>query len=165
MMAALVALSTATTVLSKDTDPFPAKETSLDLFASYLAPEHGIGDVFKTNIRGGTMGGGMGVNYFFSRTTGLGTDINIGANGGSFVDSTSVNLIQRFPIGTSGMAPYVIGGGGRSYDPTEWIGQVGLGVELRSEGKSGIFVDGRYVWGEKGGTDKLMLRAGLRLKF
>ena len=48
---------------------------------------------------------------------------------------------------------------------SEWIAQVGLGLEYRSSHKAGIFVDGRYEWFMNTTPDKLELRAGLRFVF
>src|SRR5947209_20116581 len=62
-------------------------ELSLDFFGSYLANERRIEDIFKTNIRHGFWGGGVGANYFFTRELGIGGDINMPANGGTLVDS------------------------------------------------------------------------------
>jgi hypothetical protein len=122
--------------------------------------------LFETKIHHGSMGGGLGVNYFASPTLGLGVDLNIPNNGGSFVDTYTANLIVRYPLGKSGLAAYLNGGGGRAYDPDlQWVGQLGLGLEYRTYHKSGLFVDARYVWGEKHSTDTLLLRGGLRLVF
>lgn len=145
---------------------YRAKEASMDFFASYLKSEHGLSHVFDNGLSGGSMGGGLGMNYFFSQDVGMGTDLNIPNNGGAFVDSYTVNIIYRLPLGSSGLAPYFSGGGGRSYDPsTQWIGQAAVGLEYRSDSKAGLFVDARYVWGEKHSSDNLLLRAGLRMVF
>lgn len=164
----LIAVFISAAGFSKDRSDelYRAKETSFDLFGSYLAQEYGFSDVFKTNIRGGWMGGGVGMNKFFSAKLGIGADINIPNNGGQFIDNYTMNLIGRLPLGKSGLAPYLFGGGGRTYDPSiQWIEQVGIGLEYRSEHAVGVFVDGRYVWGETRETDRLLLRAGLRLVF
>jgi hypothetical protein len=161
-----VFLFTAGFSMAEEKGLYGAKETSLDVFASYVAAEKGFSHVFETNIRGGHFGGGLGVNHFLSPNIGVGTDVNMSANGGKFVDSATANLLVRLPLGNSGLAPYAMGGGGRSYDPSlQWVAQAGIGLELRSEKKSGLFVDGRYVWGEKSGTDNLLLRAGFRVMF
>jgi len=144
---------------------YTAQELSFDAFGSYLAAEKNFSDIFKTNIRHGTWGGGVGLNYFFSREIGIGADINMPANGGNFIDSVSGSLIARLPLGSSGLAPYGFGGGGRGTDPAwEWQAQAGVGLEYRWNPTTGIFVDGRYVWVDKT-FDRLLLRAGLRLVF
>jgi hypothetical protein len=142
---------------------YPAKETSYDLYALYLAPASGgLGNAFET-VGDGSYGGGLGVNYFSSRHFGVGTDVVI-SNGGSFIDSSTVNLLGRWPFGRSGVAPYVVAGGGRSFDPSvQWIGQVGAGLEIRSSEKMGLFADGRYSWGEK--YDNVLFRVGFRITY
>src|SRR5215831_15848572 len=53
---------------------FSDKELSLDLFGSYIAPEGKFKDLFKTNIRHGDWGGGVGLNYFLTKYLGIGGD-------------------------------------------------------------------------------------------
>jgi hypothetical protein len=147
------------------TPKYTGQELSLDLFGSYTASERNIEHLFETNIRGGDWGGGVGLNYFLTRYFGIGGDINMSDNGGNFVDIMDGNLFARLPLGNSGVAPYIFGGGGRSTDPIwEWFGQAGVGLEFRFNPTTGIFVDGRYMWMDVT-PDRLMLRAGLRLVF
>ncbi|MBC8095844.1 MAG: hypothetical protein H7Y43_08525 [Akkermansiaceae bacterium] len=144
---------------------FTAHEFSFDLFGSYWAGESRIEDVFDTSIRDGTWGGGVGVNYFLTREIGIGGDINIPDNGGNFVDMASGSLILRLPFETTGLAPYIYGGGGRLTDQTwEWAGHAGFGLEWRLNPITGIFADARYIWPEDA-SDSLLLRTGLRFVF
>ncbi len=144
---------------------YTANELSMDFFGSYLAGQRAIEHLFKTNIRHGSWGGGVGANYFFTRELGIGGDINIPDNGGNFIDSASGNLIARLPICNSGFAPYIFGGGGRQTQPAwEWFGDAGVGMEFRPNPGTGIFVDARYDW-VKHTPDTLLLRAGLRFVF
>jgi hypothetical protein len=143
---------------------FTAYEMSMDLFGSFIADERGIEHLFETNIRHGHWGGGVGLNYFFTRELGIGGDINAADNGGSFIDMVDGNLIARFPIESAGLAPYLFGGGGRGMDPAwEWFGQAGVGLEWRFNRTTGIFSDGRYIWADS--SDRLLLRAGVRVVF
>jgi hypothetical protein len=145
---------------------FSAKEISLDMFASYSAPETEFSHLFQTNIRdGGTIAGGAGLNYFLTKAIGVGGEVNIPNNGGSFVDMVSASLIVRVPIEKASLAPYIFGGGGRTTDKVwEWTQHAGVGLEFRINRETGIFVDGRYVWADES-SDSLLLRAGLRLVF
>jgi hypothetical protein len=146
---------------------FSANELTLDISGSYVAQQRGIEHLFETNIKHnrGTWGGNVGVNYFITRNIGIGADANMSANGGSFVDAVLGDLTLRFPVGNSGFAPYVFGGGGRTTDVTwEWVGHAGLGVEYRFSRKIGLFADGRYIWPENS-SDALLLRAGFRIVF
>jgi hypothetical protein len=160
-------------------------ELSLDMFGSYWAPERGLGHVFETNIKGdrGRWGGGVGVNYFFTPWFGIGGDVNWSDHrgfGGPSTDWAMGNAIFRIPIGCSGFAPYVFGGGGRQFNGLfhddagdvfagkryEWVADLGAGIEYRFSPVVGIFADGRYIWHtENGGIDRVCLRAGLRLAF
>ena len=144
---------------------YTANELSLDLFGSYTAPEEKFSKLFETNIRHGDWGGGVGLNYFFTRELGIGTDINASDNRGNFIDMIDLSLIARWPFEPSGFAPYIFGGGGRGTDPEwEWLGHAGLGFEYRWNPATGIFVDGRYIWHETT-FDRVLLRAGIRLVF
>jgi hypothetical protein len=121
--------------------------------------------LFDTNIRRGRWGGDVGVNYFFTRVFGLGVDVNMPDNGGNLVDAAFANVIGRLPLGNSGFAPYVFGGGGRTTDQTwKWMGQVGLGLEFRFNHTVGVYTDARYLWPQHS-SDGLLLRAGLRIAF
>jgi hypothetical protein len=147
-------------------DRYTANELSLDFFGSYLAGERRAEDLFKTNIRHGFWGGGVGANYFFTREIGIGGDVLIpDDNFGNFINNVDGSLIARLPIGNSGLAPYVYGGGGRQTDPTwQWTGHAGVGVEYRFNPVTGVFADGRYVWVDKT-SDEIVFRAGVRFVF
>jgi hypothetical protein len=149
------------------TPRYTEAELSFDAFGSYVAGERRFSKLFETDIKHGTWGGGVGLNYFFTRYLGLGGDINIPANGGNFVDQFEGSLIARWPFEPSGWSPYIFGGGGRSTDPDwEWIVHGGVGVEYRFNPTTGIFMDGRYIWHVRdGSTDRILFRAGLKFVF
>ncbi len=146
---------------------YTAAELSFDAFGSYIAAERRFNKIFETNIRRGTWGGGVGVNYFFTREIGIGGDINIGDNGGNFVDQAVGSLILRLPIEPSGFSPYIFGGGGRGTDPVwEWLVHGGIGIEYRFNPVTGLFFDTRYTWHIRDDSiDRIQFRAGLRLIF
>ncbi len=146
---------------------YSANEFSMDLGASYGAAERGLKHLFKTSIKGdrGTWGGDVGLNYFFTRHIGLGVDVNMPDNGGNLIDSMLGNLIGRIPLGNSGFAPYVFGGGGRTTDRNwDWTGHAGAGLEFRFSHTVGVYTDGRYLWPQHR-TDGLLLRTGIRIAF
>lgn len=144
---------------------FTANEFSVDAFASFWAAERKIGDLFETNIRDGKWGGGLGFNYFLTPYVGIGADANVPDNGGNFFDSVAGSLILRLPSETTGLAPYVFGGGGRLTDRVwEWTAHAGVGLEFRVNPITGFFADGRYMWADEA-SDSLLLRAGVRFIF
>lgn len=161
--------------VARDNAPkFSAQEISLDLFGSYIAGQRGIDELFDTDITHGKWGGGVGLNYFFTRELGLSVDMNIPDNDGNFIDSVSGSLVARMPWEAAGLAPYLFGGGGRVTEPSyQWELHAGVGLEWRFNPLTGIFVDGRYVWADdayefdngKWDGDHLLFRAGLRLVF
>jgi hypothetical protein len=83
------------------------------------------------------------------------------------VDYVVGNLYARLPLGNSGFAPYIFGGGGRAMSPTyQWTYGGGAGIEFRFNPTTGVFSDGRFLWGDKGTEfDELVIRAGVRLIF
>jgi hypothetical protein len=149
---------------------YTANELSLDAFGLLAAGERGIEHIFETRITGdrGRWGGGVGVNYFFTRELGIGGEADILANtDGNFVDQVNGSLFLRFPLDPSGFAPYIFGGGGRITNPLwAWEGHAGVGIEYRLNPVVGVFSDARYIWVDHAAlSDRLMIRAGLRLVF
>jgi hypothetical protein len=144
---------------------FTAQELSLDLFGSYLAGERGIEHLFKTDIRHGYWGGGVGLNYFLTREIGFGVDTSFSNHPGRAWDHVLGHLILRLPIESAHLAPYIFGGGGRGISPDwEWVYDAGVGLDLRFNPTTALFTDARYIWADKT-VDRLQIRAGLRLIF
>jgi hypothetical protein len=148
---------------------YNSQEVALDLFASYLSPEGRVGDLFETNIRNGFWGGGAGLNYFFTRELGIGADFNISSKPDdlNLVDQVTGNFIARLPLGNTGVAPYLIGSGGRAMSPRyDWVYGGGVGLEMRFNPSTGIFSDARFLWSDRATAyDRLVIRAGVRLAF
>jgi hypothetical protein len=73
----------------------------------------------------------------------------------------------RLPLGNSGLAPYIFGGGGRAINPIwQWVYGGGVGLEYRFTRGLGIFTDARFLWGHEGTAyNTLGFRAGLRFTF
>lgn len=149
---------------AREGDKFKANEFTIDLFGSYKRGQKNVSDFFDEPEHG-VWGGGIGVNYFFTRFIGVGGDVSAHDDGRQFVDNASGNVIFRFPIEAASMAPYVFGGGGGTFDPTEqWEGHVGGGLEFRLNPHTGIFADARYIWNDKT-ADQSLIRTGLRFAF
>src|SRR5262245_41400708 len=92
---------------------YASEEISFDMFGSYLHSESEFDELLNTDISHGFWGGGAGLNYFFTRLFGIGTDFNISSKPDDLhlVDYWVGNLYARLPIGNSGLAPYIYGGG------------------------------------------------------
>lgn len=122
-------------------------ELSLDGFGTASLGESSIDHLSGGVIRHDTrLGVGFGLNYFFSRYVGFGAEAESENTDGVFLDSASGNLILRLPVGNSGLAPSVFGGGGRQFGQTrQWFGQAGAGLEYRFSPHLGLFVDARGV--------------------
>lgn len=193
IMTAIAATSAfaGTVVSSKEVvaieDPclFRDQELQLDLF--------GLGDFYRgsTNMSGRpAWGGGIGVNYFFSRYFGIGLEQGVyGRNSGSGAQAndfgytryaTIGNLFVRYPICSMNLAPYLMVGGGANYgnvgggyvaSPNRLAGQgfghVGGGLEYRVTENIGLFSDARYLFSGVSGlpNNQLMWRYGLRFAF
>ncbi len=146
-------------------EKYTDQELSLDLFGSYINPEEKFSHLFRSSIRKGYWGGGVGLNYFLLRQVGIGADMNMSDHPGRIVDQVLGNGILRLPLGNSGLSPYAFGGGGRGISPSwEWVYDAGVGLEMRFTPTTGIFGDARYIWADQS-VDRLLIRAGLRVVF
>jgi len=157
----------STIVVSNYTEPYYRDhELSIDAFGTLSLGEQFINSISATKVRrNGRLGAGAGVNLFFTRNVGIGADAWSEDVRGRFVDNVSGNLIVRFPIADSILAPYVFGGGGYQFEPvSQGFGQFGAGIEIRFNPHTGIFVDARYLVTRR--TEDFGLgRAGLRFSF
>jgi opacity protein-like surface antigen len=144
---------------------FREHEFQLDLFGSWTESDH-------DNIHRSGWGGGLGLNYFFTRNIGFGVDGNVydgirNVDAGEVVWDFSGRVIVRFPIenGETCLAPYLFGGGGILFDSTT-VGTFhgGVGIEFRPTHNLGIFTEGRYSWGAND-FDAAQVRAGIRIVF
>jgi len=145
---------------------YRAQELSLDVFGTAALGKDSLDDLSGETIDEDTEWGvGIGLNYFFIRWLGVGADAYLENSSGAFVDSASLNLIGRFPIGDSGFAPNVFGGGGCLFDNDElWFWQFGAGIEYRFTQNIGVFLDARWVMPEEI-DDYGVARLGVRFAF
>ncbi len=158
--------ATANTQFVAASDLYHAQEVSFDAFAEGSVGARTIDHLSGDRIRrNGRLGAGLGVNYFFCRY--LGVDAEAYSEGAtqSFVRSASGNLIFRFPILETGLAPYIFGGGGYEFaDARKGFGQAGGGLEYRFVRHVSIFADARAVIASRSENYGLG-RAGLRISF
>ena len=145
---------------------YRANELSIDGFGTDSIGHYTINHLSGDRVwHSSRLGAGLGLNYFITRYVGIGGDAYTENTAHNFVDNASVNLIFRIPIGETGLAPYVYGGGGHKFDPinaTFW--QLGVGLEYRFTPHFGLFVDARYVNAEKI-SDYGVGRVGARFAF
>ena len=142
------------TVVPTQEPCFKDHELQLDVFGAY------------SNYKGDNgWGGGIGLNYFFTKNIGFGIDAQ-------YIDLDTANwteeaaLIVRFPIeGSLCWAPYIKGVGGvTNHDVKAGFGGVGGGVEFRFSPKFGFYVEGTYNWAAAD-QDFANGRAGFRFIF
>jgi hypothetical protein len=146
MLAAMSALGDEN-VSNNSGDYYRSSELSVDGFGTASLGAYTIDHPSNNRIRQNTeFGAGAGVNYFITRNIGIGGEAYSENTTGAFIDSASANLTLRIPLGQSGFAPYIFGGGGHQFDMTKlWFGQFGGGMEFRFTPHVGIFVDARAV--------------------
>ena len=164
---------------------FADQELQLDVFYAY---QDGNGHTHAGPIRDNGHGGGIGINYFFSRYIGVGVEgywvaakenaASQGARDDRGDDSDRLafhningSLIFRLPIDEMCIAPYAFIGGGAVLDGDSWaVGFAGVGLEYRIiPNKLGVFVDGRWnYYGDRYGHEdqnNFTARAGVRWVF
>jgi hypothetical protein len=159
---------------------FNAGELQLDVYGAYVVGE---GPAHAGPVRDHGFGGGIGVNYFFTRYLGVGAegywisaDHNARAgdgrdNGDTTFHNVNGSLIFRLPIDALCLAPYAYLGGGAVMDGDKWaVGFAGVGLEYRViPNKLGLFVDARWnYYGDRYGADdqnNFTSRAGVRWVF
>jgi len=170
-----------TTSTAVEESGFKAGEWQIDTFAQYSVGE-GPNQVGLFRDHG--VGGGVGLNYFFSRNIGLGVDATwlsakeapsaqnpAKTDDATVVHNFSGSLIFRLPLDWSCLARYVYVGGGFHVDGEQWASaHAGVGLEYRIKpNKFGLFVDGRWTYlGDRNGHEELNFfgaRAGFRLIF
>ena len=140
---------------------FNANEWQIDVYAAGAAGRF-------NNQKYTGVGGGLGLSYFFTRYFGIGVDDTLGSLNGDCktYDNFSGNLIARLPIESIHLAPYTFVGGGATWGnhATAGNGDVGLGLDYRFTKNVGLFVDSRYIFGNRGLNESLS-RAGVRFAF
>lgn len=153
---------------------FGPQEFSIDIFGQYT---DGNGGDHAGPIGEHGWGGGIGLNYFFTRNIGVGVDAawlyadeNASLGGGTTtIHNLSGSLIARFPIEC--VAPYVYVGGGAALDGAQWASaHAGVGVEWRVQPqKLGLFADVRWTYyGDRfdnGDQNNFSGRLGVRIVF
>ena len=161
---------------------FLDRELQIDVFGAYA---DGNSSSHAGPIRDHGWGGGIGINYFFTRNVGVGVDgiwldakENAGAgnndnndDGGKAFHNVTGSLIFRLPMDASCLAPYVFVGGGFHVDGDQWASaHGGVGLEYRIvPNKVGIFVDARWTYfGDRygaGDQNNFLGKAGVRFVF
>ncbi len=128
-------------------DRYRANELSVEIFGTASIGKYTINHLSGKRIRDDTkLGAGLGLTYFITRNLGVEGEMYSQNTTGVFIDSASINAIFRLPLGQSGVAPYIFGGGGHQFDISRiWFAQAGLGLEYRFTSHLGIFVDARGV--------------------
>ena len=139
---------------------FGETELQLDIYGAGALPTHDAAD--------DGWGGGLGVNYYFSRYIGVGVDGTLTDNDNGTWQFHG-HLLARWPIDTGSLcfAPYIKAGGGYHTDGIDpWVWGVGAGIEFRVTPRVGIFGEGAYYWGANNSEiDYTQLKAGVRFVF
>jgi hypothetical protein len=163
---------------------FKDREFQLDLFGAYV-DGNALDHAGPWQDHG--WGGGIGLNYFFTRYIGVGIEgsalygrenrqrddrgNDLSRAKHTTVYSGSGSLIFRMPIESICLAPYAYLGGGISVDGDKWAaGFGGVGVEYRVvPERVSLFMDGRCTYyGDRydhGDQNNYTGKAGIRFIF
>jgi hypothetical protein len=110
-------------------------------------------------------GGGLAVDYFFTKQLGIGVD-GYWLDDSSVVHSYNVNLTARTTLLCDALSIYAIGGGGVfTNGDTLGSAHIGGGIEYRFCSSFGIFADGRYKWLDGGDVTLTSVRMGVSFVF
>ena len=147
LITATLLLLAAKPAQGEENELYRAKEWSVDGFGSASLSRYTLDHVSRARVRQNTrLGIGAGVNYFFTQNLGISAEASSEDTHGSLIDSASANMTLRLPLGQSGFAPYVFGGGGRHFENVRtWFVQSGVGIEYRFTPHLGVFTDFRGV--------------------
>ena len=113
-------------------------------------------------------GGGIGLNYYFSRYIGLGVDGTVTDGEGSELWHIHGHILARWPIDTGSicLAPYLKAGGGYQVNGDgDWSYGVGGGLEVRITPRFGVFGEGGYYWADGQDENYAQAKAGIRFIF
>jgi hypothetical protein len=141
-------------------------EVNLEAFGMGTVDEHG-GNIFDGNhysnhVRGGV---GAGLEFFMWRYIGIEGEAWSETTHHSFVNDAGGNLVLRWPIGNTGLSPYIFGGGGYQWLPGQTTYEDGgAGLEFRFTPMIGIFADARFVTADKT-SNYGMGRLGVKFSF
>jgi hypothetical protein len=124
--------------LNDSTGLYNRNEFSLDLYGFGASRD-------KDGNSTTTWGPGVGANYFFTRTLGIGADSSADAFTVPYMLNGSG--IFRYPFSDSGFAAYGIAGFGRQwkYSP-QWLGHIGVGGEYRCNLKNSYVMSVFVFW-------------------
>src|SRR5688572_24741953 len=124
------------------TELFRPNEFSLDLFGAYRSSQSRVSSISTRSLRSGSWGGGVGVNYFFTRYLGVGADTHWVDWDGAFIDTANASFIARYPIENIHLAPYAFVGAGGWFETRDaWTAHAGGGLEFRLNQHFGLFAD------------------------
>ena len=174
---------------------YKANEVNFSFYGTGTVGKKTLLDISGDKVeRDGKLGLGAGLSYFFCRYAGIeGYAYSESTGGDHFVDNVGGDLIGRWPIGHSGFAPYIFGGGGgifgggqkqvneRFIEPGEGfdilattghtdaearaIGQVGGGMEIRITPHIGWVSDFSWNFVDGPNNNFGMVRTGVNFAF
>ncbi len=160
---------------------FNDHELQVDVFGAYV---DGNASSHAGPVHDHGWGGGIGINYFFTRMFGVSVDAtwiyakenaasdpSRSDNGSTIFHNFSGSLVARFPSDSTCLAPYAFVGGGFHVDGDQWASvHGGAGIEYRVvPNRVGLFTDARWTYfGDRygqGDQNNFMGRAGVRFVF
>ena len=131
---------------------YTANELNFEFFGMGTLGRSSLSDIAPDDIeRDGNFGPGLGLSFFPHRCFGFqGEAYSDSSRGEHYVDAIGGHFVGRLPVGDGGVAPYILGGIGRQFDPgIQWTWDAGVGVEWRFLRHLGVFTDARFVWADK----------------
>ncbi len=141
---------------------FRDQELFFDLYGSYVRHDERSSGHSGHSDRDG-FGGGLSIGHYFGYYIGARFDVNF-----SSVDAAEITLggdiLLRYPIRETHVAPYVFAGGGVMLDHGDpGFFRLGGGLEWRFTPHFGIFGEGSYGWVyQDTDGENLLIKVGIR---
>jgi hypothetical protein len=127
---------------------YHSNELSLDTFSGIAFDQRVVAPNSGNSTREGVrLGGGTGLNYFFTRNIGVAAEGFSEYPRHTFMDVADGSMVFRLPLGQTGLAAYVFGGAGHQFDPTASTEfHTGGGLEYRFTRHIGAFIEPRIIF-------------------
>jgi hypothetical protein len=161
----LLGLALAFAILAPITPTFAAEATAPPPSSSLLSVNRFSAEAFAVyNLETENPGAGLAINYDVYGGVGLKLESFAENTSGTALDNVLLSLTYQAPFKIWRFTPYVLAGGGRNFEFSEWNAHAGIGASVPLTDQLSLFGDYRYVLADLEG-DHGLVRAGINWRF